>query len=259
MVDAMKGAAADGVSCIRRTLCFCRKQTQSEESDPNNTGSGFDFAGFMANVQDLWNEFVDVAFDHDQALVSTHFVDRMWTEKNINDFLDARDGKWSMFWMAIALNEEDSCEDAWNSMNSNHKIKNIFDLLESKESYDRVVGENTQLFAKYTSKLSDDVAANQIEISEDQKKKLSTFLLENPVNNVLESDDEKENDNGDEIQSVPSKNNIDEDPVMIIKESDDQNQMHSNENESDSVRNDIVDKQSVQLTPKQENTEIDQY
>merc|ERR1712241_1154461 len=161
--------------------------------------------------------------------------------------------------MAIALNKKYLCSKAWSSMNPDYKIKNIFDLLESNESYDRVVGENNQLFAKYASKLSDDVAANQVEISEDQKKKLSTFLDQNPVNNVLESDDEKENDNGDEIQSVPSKNNIDEDPVMIIKESDDQNQMNSNENESDSVRNDIVDKQSVQLTPKQENTEIDQY
>merc|ERR1712241_1571335 len=159
--------------------------------------------------------------------------------------------------MAIALNKKYLCSKAWSSMNPDYKIKNIFDLLESNESYDRVVGENNQLFAKYASKLSDDVAANQVEISEDQKKKLSTFLDQNPVNNVLESDDEKENDNGDEIQSVSSKNHIDEDPV-IIKESDDQNQMNSNENESDSVRNDMVDKQSVQSTSKQEsNTEME--
>merc|ERR1712241_819532 len=111
--------------------------------------------------------------------------------------------------MAIALNKKYLCSKAWSSMNPDYKIKNIFDLLESNESYDRVVGEYTQLFAKYASKLSDDVAANQVEISEDQKKKLSTFLDQNPMN--------------------------------------------SNENESDSVRNDIVDKQSVQLTPKQEN------
>jgi len=103
----------------------------------------------------------------------------------------------------------------------------------------------------YANKLNDDVNAKQIEITEVQKTKLSTFLDENPVNIVLESDDEKENDavimnndNGDEMQSAmlseqPSKSTI---GAMITKESDGQNRMNSNENESDSKRNDFVEK-----------------
>merc|ERR1711879_321215 len=134
---------------------------------------------------------------------------------------------------------------------SHNKIENIFDLLESTKTCDRVIGQNKELFIKYANKLSDDVDANQIEITEVQKTKLSTFLDENPVNNVLESDDEKENDslimnndNGDEMQSAmlseqPSKSTI---GAMITNESDGQNRMNSNENESASKRNDFVEK-----------------
>merc|ERR1719242_249865 len=123
--------------------------------------------------------------------LSTCFVERMWTERNINDFLDAKDGKWSKFWMAIALNQDSLCAKAWNGMESHHKIENIFDLVdaESTKTRDRVIGQNRQLFVKYARKLRD-----EIELTKEQKKKLSTFFEQNPVNNVLESDDDKEND-----------------------------------------------------------------
>merc|ERR1712062_55023 len=82
------------------------------------------------------------------------------------------------------------------------------------------------------------------------------FLSKYPENNSTEAIEEKENDNGVEIQSVPSKSTTDamiiEDEMRITKESDDRNQMNSNENESDSVRNDIADKQSVPFTPEHE-------
>jgi len=199
----------------------------------------------------------DVVADREmeQKTLSTRFVERMWTGKNINSFLNAGDGrKWSMFWMANALNNKSLCEKAWNLMESKNKIQNIFDVLKEPETKDRVIGGNGPLFAGFAHRLQSEVTtANNIK--EDQRDLLSTFLREYPVNNVLELDDGKENDNGDEIQSVPSNNNITtmimKDSV-ITKESDDQNQMNSNENEIDSVRNEIVEIQSVQLTPKQE-------
>merc|ERR1719242_2305778 len=180
--------------------------------------------------------------------LSTCFVERMWTEKNINDFLDAKDGKWSKFWMAIALNQDTLCAKAWDGMESHHKIDNIFDLVdaESTKTCDRVIGQNKQLFVKYAKKLRD-----EIELPEDQKKKLSTFFERNPVNNVLQSDDEKENDsviisndNEDEIQSAMLSEQLPKSTIaaMITKESDGQNRMNSNENESDSVRSDFVEK-----------------
>merc|ERR1712062_268252 len=100
---------------------------------------------------------------------------------------------------------------------------------------------------------SEETTANKIK--EDQRNLLSMFLSKYPESNSTEAIEEKENDNGVEIQSVPSKSTTDamiiEDEMRITKESDDRNQMNSNENESDSVRNDFVEKQSVQLTPKQ--------
>merc|ERR1712062_555278 len=101
---------------------------------------------------------------------------------------------------------------------------------------------------------SEETTANKIK--EDQRNLLSMFLSKYPESNSTEAIEEKENDNGVEIQSVPSKSTTDamiiEDEIRITKESDDGNQMNSNENESDSVRNDFVEKQSVQLTSKQD-------
>jgi len=163
--------------------------------------------------------------------------------------------KWSMFWMANALNNESLCETAWQSMSADIKIKNIFDVLKEAETKTRVIGENGPLFACFAHRLqSEETTANKIK--EDQRNLLSMFLRKYPVTNSTEAIEEKENDDGDEIQSVPSKSTSDamiiEDEMSITKESDDRNQMNSNENESDSVRNDIADKQSVPFSLEHE-------
>jgi len=195
-----------------------------------------------------------------QKTLSTRFVERMWSGKNINSFLNSGDGKkWSMFWMANALNNKTLCETAWESMSADIKIKNIFDVLKEAETKTRVIGENGPLFARFAHRLqSEETTANKIK--EDQRNLLSMFLREYPVIYSTEATDEKENDNGDEIQSVPSMSITDamiiEHEQRITKESDDRNRMNSNENESDSVRNDVAEKQSVPFTLKQERTEI---
>ena len=62
---------------------------------------------------------------------------------------DAKQQKWSMFWMAIALGHRDLCQKAWDRMEWEPREKTIFDVFESEEEVNRIIGVNIQLFADF--------------------------------------------------------------------------------------------------------------
>ena len=66
---------------------------------------------------------------------------------------DRKQNKWSLFWMAIALCNEDLSEKAWDGMDTDHRIQSIFGVFESRDLMDRIVPKEKGLFVGFLLRL----------------------------------------------------------------------------------------------------------
>ena len=132
---------------------------------------------------------VKVGSDNNNNELAIAFVGQVWNSKeNAGIFyVDRKKQKWSMLWMATALNHSDLCEKAWGWMSADDQIKNIFDVFDSEERMNRIVRGNVALFADYVRRLLREVNRVQTNPVDSTRRPLLARFLRGAWNQDVSS------------------------------------------------------------------------